>query len=284
VTVYLAHWNLQRRPFRDAPDTRFFFHSAAHDAVLAELLYAVDEERSAAVLVGPFGSGKSLVLRALFGGLAGAGGYRTGLLTNSLLGPAETVLAAARALGAEDLPEGAAAISESYAQDRLEGRLRALAAGSIRPVLAIDDAHAIESPAVWESLRQMLGIPAGEGAPLTLLLAGGSALLERVAAAPGFGERVAVCTALVPLSEEESLDYILHRLTCAGSASGIFTLRAAKDIARLSGGLPSRINRLAELALAAAFGLGLKVIGAEVVGMVAEGAVAGPSFAPLQGS
>jgi general secretion pathway protein A len=284
VIVYLAHWNLQRRPFRDAPDTRFFFHSATHDAVLAELLYAVDEARAAALLVGPFGSGKSLVLRALLGGLAGAGGYRTGLLSNSLMSPAETVLAAAHALGAEDLPEGAAAVSESYAQDRLEACLRTLAAGSVRAVLAIDDAHAIESPAVWEALRQMLGIPAGEGAPLTLLLAGDSPLLERVAAAPGFSERVAVCTALTPLSPEESLDYLLHRLACAGATSGIFTSRAAEAIARLSGGLPSRINHLADLALAAAFGLGLKVVSPEVVAMVAEGAAAGPSAALRPGT
>ena len=268
--MYLAHWNLRLRPFRDAPDTRFFFHSSAHDAALAELLYAIDGSLAVALLTGPFGVGKTLVLRALLGGLSGAGGYRTGLLTNSLLGPAETVLAAARALGAGDLPERPAEVSEAHAQGRIEGQLRALAAESVRPVLVIDDAQAMEAPAVWEALRQMLSIPAGEGTAFTLILSGGPALLERVALATGFGERVGVCTALVPLSEEESLDYILHRLACAGAASGIFTRRAAEDIAGLAGGLPSRINHLADLALGAAFGLGLKVISPEVVAMVAK--------------
>jgi general secretion pathway protein A len=272
--VYLGHWGLRLRPFRDAPDSRFFFHSSAHDAALAELLYAIDESLAVAVLTGPFGVGKTLVLRALLGGLSGAGGYRTGLLTNSLLGPAETTLAAARALGAGDLPEMAAEVSEAYAQDRLEGQLRALAADSVRPVLVIDDAQAIETPAVWETLRQMLGVPAGEGSAFTLILSGGPALLERVALAPGFGERVGVCTALVPLSEEESLDYLLHRLACAGAKSGIFTRRAAEEIAGLSGGLPSRINHLADLALGAAFGLGLKVISPEVIAMVAKEGIA----------
>ena len=38
----------------------------------------------------------------------------------------------------------------------------------------------------------------------------------------------------------------------------------------IMGGLPSRINHLADLSLAAAYGLGLKVVGPEVVRMVAE--------------
>jgi len=273
--VYLSHWGLKRRPFRDAPDTRFFFHSATHDAALAEMLYAVDESQAAALLVGPFGSGKSLVLRALLGGLSGAGGYRVGLLPSSLMGPADAVLAAAHALGAGDLPRDPAQISEAYAVGRLEQLLRSLAAEELRVVLAIDDAHAIESPAVWEMLRQVLGIAAGEAGALTLLLSGSPVLLERVAAAPGFKERVGVCTTLAPLAAEEGLDYILHRLSCAESESGIFTARAAEAIVRLSGGLPSRINHLADLSLAAAFGLGLKVVGPEVVEMAAAGAAAG---------
>jgi len=278
--MYLSHWNLKRRPFADAPDSRFFFHSATHDAALAGLLYAIEESRSAALLVGDFGSGKTLVLRALAGGLSGTGRYRAGMLTNTLLSPAEVVLAAARALGAEDLPESPAAVSESRAQDRLAAHLQALAAGSARAVLAIDDAQAIESPRVWEALRQMLSIPAGELAPLTLLLAGSPALADRLKAAPGFSERIGVRSALAPLSEEETLDYLLHRLACAEAASGIFTRRAAQAIARLSGGLPARINQLAELALAAAFGLGLKVVGPEVVAMAAEELTGGEVQAP----
>jgi len=278
--MYLAHWNLKRRPFADAPDTRFFFHSATHDAALAGLLYAVEESRSAALLTGEFGSGKTLVLRALLGGLSGADSYRAGVLASSLLSPAEAVLAAARALGAGDLPESAAAVSESHAQDRLAAQLRELAARSVRAVLVIDDAQAIDSPRAWEALRQMLGIPAGELAPLTLILAGSPALSDRVAAAPGFAERIGVRSALAPLAEEEALDYLLHRLACAEASSGIFTRRAAQAIARLSGGVPARINHLADLALAAAFGLGLKVVGPEAVAMAAEDLTGGGTPAP----
>ncbi len=267
--MYLTHWELQHRPFRNVPDTRFFFHSATHDSALAELLYAAEESRGAALLVGPFGSGKSLLLRALLAGLSGER-FTTGLLTNALMSPAEVVLASARALGAEDLPESAAEVSESYAQHRLESRLSAISAGGGRAVLAIDDAHVIEAPAIWEALRLALGIWGEERAVLTMLLAGHNDLLDRVESAPGFSERVLVRTALVPLKEEEVLDYILHRLARAGASGGIFTRAAALEIARHSEGLPSRINQLADLALAAAFGMGIKVVGPGAVRMVVE--------------
>lgn len=268
--MYLAHYGLKHRPFRDAPDVRFFFHSATHDAALAELLYAVDDSPCAALLSGPSGSGKTLVLRALLGGLAGSEEYRAGLLVNSMMGPAEVVYSAARALGVADLPESAAAVSESHAQARLEQRLAELASGGVRAVLAIDDAHAIASPAVWEALRQTLSTGAAQGASLALVLAGNDSLPARVGSADGFNERVGVRTSLAPLTPEESLDYLLHRLACAGASSGVFTRRAAETLARLSGGLPSRINHLADLAMAAAFGLGMRAIGPEIVAMAAE--------------
>jgi len=267
--MYLAHWGLQHRPFRNVPDTRFFFHSVTHDAALAELLYAVEESQGAALLVGPFGSGKTLLLHTLLSGLPGEG-YGTAYLVNALMSPAEVVLSAARALGAEDLPESAAEVSESYAQARLEDRLSAVTAGGRRAVLAVDDAHVIEDPAAWQALRLLVGQWSEDRGLLTLVLAGHNDLLERTEAAPGFAERVALRTSLMPLDAAEVLDYVLHRLARAGAASGIFTRAAADEIARLSGGLPSRVNHLADLSLASAFGTGLKVVGPEVVAMVAR--------------
>jgi type II secretory pathway predicted ATPase ExeA len=267
--MYLTHWALKHRPFTNEPDTRFFYHSATHDAALAELLYAADESRGAALLVGPFGSGKSLLLRALLAGLPDAR-FVTGRVTNALMNPAEVVLECARAIGAERLPESAADVSDSYAQGRLENRLRAIAAAGSRAVVAIDDAHAIEDPAVWEALRLLLGIWGEESNSLTLVLSGHNELLDRAESMKGFPERVAVRTALVPLRQEEVLEYILHRLACAGASSGIFTRDGAVEVARRSEGVPARVNQLADLSLAAAFGMGMEVVGPGVVRMVAE--------------
>jgi len=267
--MYLTHWALKHRPFSNEPDTRFFYHSATHDAALAELLYATDDSRGAALLVGPFGSGKSLLLRALLAGLPEER-FVTGRITNALMSPPEVILSCARALGTEGLPESAAEVSESFAQHRLESRLEAIAAGGTKALLAIDDAHVIENPQAWEALRLVLSIWGQERNSLTVVLAGHNRLLERTEAAPGFDERVTVRTALVPLSQEEVLEYILHRMARAGSATGVFTREAAVEVARRSRGLPAHINQLADLSLAAAYGMGMKAVGPGVVEMVAE--------------
>ncbi len=267
--MYLTHWALKHRPFSNEPDTRFFYHSATHDAALAELLYATDESRGTALLVGPFGSGKSLLLRALLAGLPEER-FVTGRITNALMSPPEVILSCARALGAEGLPESAAEVSESFAQHRLESRLEAISAGGTKALLAIDDAHVIESPVAWEALRLVLSTWGQERTSLTLVLAGHNDLLDRTEAAAGFGEHVMVRTALVPLTQEEVLEYILHRMARAGATSGAFTRGAAVEIARRSGGLPAHVNHLADLSLAAAYGMGMRVVGPGVVKMVAE--------------
>jgi type II secretory pathway predicted ATPase ExeA len=267
--MYLTHWGLKYRPFVNEPDARFFYHSATHDAALAELLYAADQSRGAALLVGPFGSGKSLLMRALLAGLPEER-FSIGVLSNALMSPAEVVLSCARALGAEHLPESSSEVSESLAQYRLEGRLEAIAAGGARAVLAIDDAHVIREPAAWEALRLVLSTWGEERSVLTLVLSGHNQLLEIAESAPGFSERVAVRTALVPLTQDEILEYILHRLARAGAATGVFTREAALEIARRSEGLPGRVNQLADLSMAAAFGMGLRAVGPSVVRMAAE--------------
>jgi general secretion pathway protein A len=267
--VYLEHWGLKRSPFGSAPDTRFFFHSATHDSALAELLYAVDESRGAALLVGPFGSGKTLVLRALLDGLP-KDRFAVGRVRNALMRPAEVVLSCARALGAAELPEDAASVSESFAQARLEGRLEAVGASGRRAVLAVDDAHVITGPAVWEALRLVLCSAAGANSSAALIMTGAADLLDLSESVPGFSERVAVRSALSALTREETLDYILHRLDRAGASSGIFTREAAMEIARRSEGVPGKINRLADLALAAGSGMGMSAVGPDLVRMVAE--------------
>ena len=267
--MYLDHWDLKIKPFRNVPDARFFYHSPTHDSAIAELLYAADETQGAALLAGPFGTGKTLLLKALMGGLHGER-FCCGTVRNALMSPAEVVLSCARALGAEDLPESPADVSASLAQYRLEGRLEAIAAKEQKALLVIDDAHVIEDPKVWEALRLVLGFGRQDVPVLTMILAGHGDLYERVDACPGFPDRVVVRTALTPLTEDQTLEYLLHRLSRAGASSGIFTRDAAMEIYRSAAGIPSRINHLADLAMAAAFGMKVKAIGAGIIRMVAE--------------
>ena len=56
---YLQHYGLEREPFSNAPDARFYFNSDQHSQALLRLMYAVDSNKGLAVLVGDVGTGKT---------------------------------------------------------------------------------------------------------------------------------------------------------------------------------------------------------------------------------
>ena len=60
--MYQAHWGLQESPFRGLLDPKFFYQSPTHEEALARLQFLVDQQRRLGLLVGPPGSGKSLLL------------------------------------------------------------------------------------------------------------------------------------------------------------------------------------------------------------------------------
>ena len=58
---------------------------------------------------------------------------------------------------------------------------------------------------------------------------------------------------LKPLEEQETADYVIHRLHAAGATRAIFTDDALQAVHRLSQGIPRRINRLCDLAMVVGF-------------------------------
>jgi type II secretory pathway predicted ATPase ExeA len=60
--MYQAHWGLRESPFRGLLDPKFFYQSPTHDEALARLQFLVHDRRRLGLLIGPSGSGKSLLL------------------------------------------------------------------------------------------------------------------------------------------------------------------------------------------------------------------------------
>ena len=67
--MYQSHWGLSETPFRTRPDPHFFHQSPTHDEALARLHFLVDYQRRLGLLIGPHGSGKSLLLEVFAGEL-----------------------------------------------------------------------------------------------------------------------------------------------------------------------------------------------------------------------
>src|SRR5688572_7077785 len=67
--MYLDYWQLSARPFEPCGDRATFYPCEAQEAALLKLRYAVDNRRGAALLAGPAGVGKTMLLALLRLGL-----------------------------------------------------------------------------------------------------------------------------------------------------------------------------------------------------------------------
>ncbi len=63
--MYQEYWQFESKPFEPIGDSRYFFPCESQSGALHKLRYAVESRRGAALLAGPSGIGKTLLVRAL---------------------------------------------------------------------------------------------------------------------------------------------------------------------------------------------------------------------------
>lgn len=273
--MYLERWELPERPFESVPDARFYFGAAAHEGALAQLYYAVENKMAGALLWGPPGSGKTLVLDVLRSRLDQTRFYiaNVSLAADS---PAELLYSLLAAMGETELSPLRGQVLEAALHARLQDWLRAVGESGRHTVAILDDAHLLRDRSSLETVRLLMGPSrsedpqaedraSGSARLLTVILAGQEELAQRVARFTPLDERIEVKAGLAPLAEEEAMAYLLHRISVAGGKRGIFTKKAARSVARGGRFLPGPMNRLAEMCLVTASAAGLDRVGPEVV-------------------
>lgn len=269
--MYEAHWGLQSKPFEDTADVRFYYPGDAHQGALLKLRYAVENRRSAALLTGGSGLGKTLLVERLFAQLPAAWKPAVHLVFPELP-PAELLSYLADELGVPRTAGGPHSIEIGLR--RLEAALRGRADEGRHVLIAIDEAHRLAARGELETLRLLLNLHV-EGRPaLTLLIAGQTPLLPALQRLPALEERLAVKCLLRPFTADETALYVRHRMAAAGSIDHPFDDSAIDALAHLSQGVPRRINRLADLALLVGFAEDRPRISAAQVEAVCEELVA----------
>jgi general secretion pathway protein A len=274
----LDFFGLEESPYIDAVDVRMMYMSSQHRATIAKLLYAITERQPLAVLVGPFGTGKSLVLSQLHHVLRADGRYQIVHIQNPASYPTESALLQKVALELGlPLRRG-----KGKQMSDLLGHLITLAADDRHVVLIIDESQNLGKNAGrnhLELLREFSNLDAGRKL-VTSVLVGQPELLTRLAQNPALESRVAIRATLSPLEAGETRKLIAHRAAVAGRDEPLFTDAACDLVHALAGGLPRRINQICWNALPVAFGRGEDVIGVEAVH---EAALTGLMLEPLAG-
>jgi general secretion pathway protein A len=244
--MYVDYWQLSSKPFEPGADRSNFFSSESHEAALLKLRYAVENHRGAAILAGPAGVGKTMLVQLFRKDLADAFRPRVHVVFPQM-SSRDLLVYLAEQLGAAPADPPRHTIEESVR--RLETVLEENARQGRHAVLVIDEAHLLEDCGALETLRLLLNFEAAGVPALTLILIGQMSLVSAIGRLPSLEERVSVKALVRSFTLVESVAYVKHRLTAAGAAREIFTADALEALHYLGHGIARQINRLADLAL-----------------------------------
>ena len=258
--MYADYWKLACLPFENTPDPRFLYLSSQHQEGLARLQYVVEARKGAGVLTGVFGCGKTLMARALLGRLP-TGRYRIAYLANPLMSEVELLHGIAHRLNVANLPDRRSDVLVDVLLDTIGQALRENARDGKETLVIIDEAHVIRDDRVMEELRLLLNFQDEDRFLFTLILMGQPELKDMIDRSKPLAQRIYVSYHLVALTDVETAAYVRHRLTVAGAQiPDLFTERALQLLHEFSGGIPRRINQLADLALLTGMGQSLSQV------------------------
>ncbi|MFH1201772.1 MAG: AAA family ATPase [Candidatus Omnitrophota bacterium] len=250
--MYEEYWGLNQKPFQNTPDPRFLYYSNQHQEALSRMLYAIKERVGAAMLTGIFGCGKTVLAEAIFDELKKEH-YQVASITNPQLEYVDLLRAIVRNLKEIELPTKKTEISTDYLHEVLENILMANYREGKDTVIIVDEAHIIQDDQVFNELRLLLNFHQQNRFLLTLLLFGQPELRQKIEDNKPFEQRIAIKCYLNALNQEETKNYVLHRLKVSRRDAPIFTEEALKTIFDFSGGIPRRINRICDLGLLTGF-------------------------------
>lgn len=238
--MLVEHFKLSVQPFGVTPDARFLYLSRTHREAIASLLYGIYSGRGFGALIASPGMGKTTILFHLLGRLEGKA--KTAFLFQTLCGPEDFLRSLLRDLGVED--QGGD-LTQMHA--RLNGYLVEQSQAGRWVVVVIDEAQNLDDRTL-ELVRMLSNFETQGKKLMHLILAGQPQLAEKLAS-PNLiqlRQRISIIARLAPFNEQETREYIEHRLRIAGaeSGAGFFSKGACSLIAEYSAGIPRNINNL----------------------------------------
>lgn len=259
--MYKEFYNLAEMPFNMTPNSHFFFESAKHMEALSTLKYVIQERKGFVVITGEIGSGKTTVCRTLLNQLGENAEFA--LVTNTHLGAKDLLTTILDDLGVE-YGSGSKARLLYHLNMYLIERLKQ----NKNVILIIDEAQNLK-PAVLEEVRMLSNLETESEKLIQIIFLGQPELkkklsLERL---EQLRQRIALYFHLSPLTREDAVAYIRHRLHIAGmnSENPIFTEQAMDMVAEFSGGVPRIINQVCDNALLSGFVRDQRIIDADLM-------------------
>lgn len=253
--MYEKYWGLKEKPFENTPDPHFMYYSKKHEEALMRLLYAIKEEKGAAMLTGEYGSGKTVLSRIVIDELIKNEIYEVALIIHPQLAPVEFIQEIIYQLKNETV-SGTKPQLLHILQDIIYDNYN----GGKKTVILIDEAQIIKDKETLEEIRLFLNFQLNNRFLITLILVGQPELLEKIKPMPQLQQRLGIKYHLLGLGLNETEEYIRHRLSVAGAKRDIFTKSGFEVIYEYSKGIPRKINNICDMSLLIGFGQEVKLI------------------------
>jgi general secretion pathway protein A len=264
--VYAQYFQLREMPFTISPDPAYLYMSQRHQEALGHLLYGTGQYGGFVQLTGEVGTGKTTMIRTLLE--QKLADVDVAMIHNPRQGEQEFVQTVCDELGVKYPKRG---LTLKTLVDLLNEHLLATHAAGRRTVLIIDEAQNLQ-PEVLEQVRLLTNLETHKEKLLRIMLVGQPELSDLLARPDlrQLAQRITARYHLMPLAENETAEYVRHRLRVAGNDQEIFLPAAIREIHRHSNGVPRLINIICDRALLGAYGTGGRVVSAEMAEKAAK--------------
>ena len=279
--MYTSFFGLNEKPFSITPDPRYLFMSERHTEALAHLIYGVRESGGFIQLTGEVGTGKTTLVRTVLQQVPATADVA--VILNPQISRNEFLSAICEELG---VPLAASAHSIKDLTNALNAYLLDNHSKGRRTILIVDEAQNLRID-VLEQVRLLTNLETTKQKLLQIILIGQPELREMLARNDlrQLAQRITGRYHLEPLSKDEALAYIDHRLKVAGAVGSIFSPAAKRELFRLTQGVPRMINVIADRAMLGAFTQEERIISPQLLRRAASEVFDDkfPAFAPRFG-
>lgn len=238
LDLYETFYKLSADPFRLGPDHRFVLDHRSYAKSRSYLEYALHRGEGFIVITGGAGTGKTTLINEILAQLDKTR-IRVATLNSTQLESRDLLhmVTASFGLSLEEIDKAALllGLEEFLKQQGQKGR---------RSVLIVDEAQGLSQGAL-EELRLLANLQFNNRLLLQVFLVG-QELLRELISAPGMDhlrQRIVAASHIDPLTPDETVDYVEHRLSRVGwQGDPKIDAEALSLIYSFSGGIPRRIN------------------------------------------
>lgn len=263
--MYTQFYGFKEKPFNLVPNPSYLYLSSRHEHALTYLEYGLRERVGFIMLTGEIGMGKTTLIRYILNTIETDMEVAVVFNTNVMLRDLFVMILNEFEIE-YDKRDGRAEVLEVLYRFLIEQYAK-----NKKVLLIIDEAQNL-SDDILEEIRMLSNLQTDEDLLLQIMIVGQPELREKInnPRLEQFAQRIAVRYHLSAMNEEETREYISHRLAKAGCYRMLFDEDAVSMIFKASGGIPRTINHLCDACLVYGFADEERIISEATVSLVIE--------------